>query len=72
MDWLTVRRCAGADVAASACSAAGGRGMAADNACTAAGGSCEVLRDGFYLLAGARFSQAFKRALACGHMQRRR
>lgn len=56
MDWLTVRRCVGAagDVPAAACAAA--RGAAAtdsSNACVAAGGSCETLRDGFYILSGA-------------------
>lgn len=57
MDWLTQWECvgAGSDVPASAC-AAGGRGAAASagNACTAAGGRCEMLRDGFYLLSGER------------------
>lgn len=54
MDVLTQRQCVGADVAPEACSAAGGRGVGAANACTAAGGACEVLRDGFYILAGER------------------
>lgn len=59
MDLLTKRQCVGADgVPAAACSAAGGRGVGAVNACTAAGGSCEVLRDGFYLIAGSfRFAR---------------
>lgn len=56
MDWLTERRCVGsrAEIPAAACAAS--RGLAAGgapNACTVAGGSCVVLRDGFYLLSGA-------------------
>lgn len=61
MDWLTQWECVGAgpDVPASAC-AAGGRGAAtaAGNACTAAGGRCEMLQDGFYLLSGERLGGA--------------
>lgn len=55
MDWLTQWECFGAEdpIPASACSA-GGRGATASagNACTAAGGRCRLLRDGFYLLSG--------------------
>ena len=54
MDLLTVRRCAGLkDSWIDAVCGPASAGGTADGECTAAGGSCVVVRDGFYVLSGA-------------------
>jgi MFS transporter, PAT family, solute carrier family 33 (acetyl-CoA transportor), member 1 len=54
MDALTGRTChgpSGPDAALALLLCPSGRGQAlADNLCTAAGGTCELTRDGFYVL----------------------
>lgn len=57
IDWLTVKQCVSTkngsvltNIAHSVCGSSSSSGSAESNACVAAGGTCVMLRDGFYVL----------------------